>query len=75
MAACHFTEMFLLRILPRLAGEHVWGCGGGQLLFSSDDTPMIVTYQRLYLVAYFVNKFLVLWERGGNILGAHYHAN
>lgn len=37
----------------------VHGCDG-QLLFCAADTPMLGTYQRLYLKAYFGNSFLGL---------------
>lgn len=43
----------------------VHGCDG-QLLFCAADTPMLGTYQRLYLKAYFGNSFFGLRERGRN---------
>jgi len=49
---------YFVGTLSRLADGVVHGCDS-QLLFSADDTPMIVTYQGLYLIAYFDNKFLV----------------
>lgn len=63
-AACPFTKTFCIGMLPHLASGDMRGYDS-QLLISSNNASMMITYQTLYLIVYFNTFFLLFFVRCG----------